>query len=123
MAFISPIRKASAPEDPWIELDFGKATTVNEFRIKEGPSSSVIRYMIQCWDEKSSRWVSCFNGRAIGADFVAPIVSRTTRKARLSVVRTESGAPCIAEFKAYNDTSGRVFSVARGGVPPGRAGK
>jgi len=115
--------KASAQENPWIELDFGGATAVNEFRIREDPASSVIRYVIQCWDEKSSTWMSCFNGRAIGADFVAPIVGRTVRKARLLVIRTESGAPSIAEFAAYNDTTGEVFNVARGGVPPNRAGK
>jgi len=115
--------KATATQHQWIELDFGKPTTVNEFRVKEDPSSSVIRYTIQCWDAKNSKWVGCFNGRAIGADFVAPIVSRTTQKARLLVVRTESGNPSIAEFAAYNDTSGEVFNVPRGSVPPGRVGK
>ncbi len=115
--------KAATAEDEWIQLDFGKPATVNEFKIKEAPSSSVVRYVIQCWDDKQSKWIGCFNGRGIGSEFVAPIVSRSTQKARLLVMRTKSGNPGIAEFAAYNDTSGEVFNVARGGVPPGRAGK
>jgi len=99
--------KAAAPTGQWLELDFGKPTTVNEFRIKEAPSSSVIRYAVELWSERTSRWVGVFNGRAIGPDFIAPIVSRTTRKARLLVLRTESGSPSISEFAAYNDTTGR----------------
>jgi len=115
--------KAASSEDQWIQLDFGKPTTVNEFKIKEDPSSAIIRYVIRCWDEKNSKWVSCFNGRAVGAEFVAPIVSRTTNKARLLVRTTTSGNAGIAEFAAYNDTSGEVINVPRGGVPPTRIGK
>jgi hypothetical protein len=109
--------------DSWIQLDFGKATTVNEFRIKEKPSSSVIRYCIEYWDIKSSKWMSCFNGRAIGADFIAPIVSRITSKARLRVLQTKSGKSNIAEFTAYNDTSGNKFNVSRGDKTPNHVGK
>jgi hypothetical protein len=115
--------KATAPEDQWIQLDFGKPVTVNEFKIKEDPSSSVIRYVIECWDDKASKWVGCFNGRAIGAEFVAPIVSRTASKARLMIRKTTKDNPSIGSFEAYNDTTGEVFNVARGGVPPARAGK
>jgi len=115
--------KAAGAEDQWIQLDFGKPKTVNEFRIKEDPSSSVVRYVIQCWDDKESKWVGCFNGRTIGADFVAPIVSRTTPKVRLLVMRTDRGNPGITAFEAYNDTTGEVFNVARGGVAPARVGK
>ena len=97
--------KAAASTDQWLELDFGKPTTVNEFRIKEDTSSSVIRYVIELWSDRTSRWVGCFNGRAIGPDFIAPIVSRTIRKVRLLVVRTDNGNPCISEFEAYNDTT------------------
>jgi len=113
---------ASGAENQWIELDFGKPVTVNEFRIKEAPSS-IIRYVIQCWDDERSRWIGCFNGRTVGRDFIAPIVSRTTRKARLVVVKTTEGNPSIRSFEAYNDTTGEVFNVARGGVPPSRPGK
>ena len=67
--------------------------------------------------------MSCFNGRSIGAEFVAPIVARTTQKARLTIVQTAKGNPCIVEFEAYNDTAGEVFNVAAGGVPPARLGK
>ena len=115
--------KATAAEDQWIQLDFGKTVTVNEFKIKEDPSSSVIRYVIECWDDKTSKWVGCFNGRAIGAEFVAPIVSRTASKARLMIRKTTKDNPSIGSFEAYNDTTGEVFNVARGGVPAARAGK
>jgi len=105
--------KAQGSENEWIQLDFGKAVTVNEFKIKEEPSSSVVRYRIECWDDKESRWASCFNGRNIGGEFVAPIVGRTTTKARLLAIRTTSGNPAIAEFAAYHDTSGEVFNLSR----------
>lgn len=95
--------KAAAPTDQWIELDFGRPTTLNEFRIKEDASSSTARYVIECWDDKAAKWIGCFNGLTIGPDFMAPIVSRTTTKARLLVKRTLSGNPAIAEFQAYND--------------------
>jgi len=97
--------KATASTDQWLELDFGKPTTVNEFRIREHASSSIIRYAIELWSERRSRWVGCFNGRTIGPDFIAPIVSRTTRKVRLFIVRTTNGNPCIAEFEAYHGTA------------------
>jgi len=97
--------RAASAKDQWLQLDFARPTTINEFKIKEGPGSSIIRYAIECWDDKASRWISCFNGRAIGRDFMAPVVSRTTRKARLFVTRTVKGNPCIAEFEAYDDTT------------------
>ena len=115
--------KAAASEDQWLQLDFGRPTTVNEFKIKEGPSSAVVRYVIECWDDKDSKWVGCFHGRTIGAEFVAPIISRTTQKARLMIKQTSTGNPAISSFEAYNDTSGEVFNVPRGGVPPARVGK
>ncbi len=115
--------KPETPQDQWVQLDFGKTVTLNEFKIGEDPSSSAIRYVVECWDDEESKWVGCFNGRTIGADFIAPIVSRTTSKARLLVIRTTDGPPVIAEFAAYNDTGGEVFSVARGDTPPGRVGK
>lgn len=113
----------STGKDVWLELDFGKPTDVNEFKITEGPSSSVNRYVIQCWDDKESKWVGCFNGRNIGVGFVAPIVGRITQKARLLVLGTNSGPPGIVEFAAYNDTTGEVFNVPRGKETPGRVGK
>ncbi|MDP6634143.1 MAG: right-handed parallel beta-helix repeat-containing protein [Phycisphaerae bacterium] len=92
----------------WRQLDFGKPVVVNEFKIKEDASSSIERYVIEWWDAKASRWVGCFNGMAIGTEFVAPIVARTMTKARLRVIRTKKGNPRITEFKAYNDTTGAL---------------
>jgi len=118
----TPIQAASS-NDRRLQLDFARPTTINEFRIKEDASSSIIRYVIECWDAKDSRWVGCFNGRTIGPDFIAPIVSRTTQKARLFIMRTTGGNPAICSFEAYNDTTGEVFNVPVGGVPPTRPGK
>ena len=108
--------RAASAADQWLQLDFGGLKTLNEFKIKEDASSSVVRYVIECWDDRNSRWVGCFNGGTIGPDFMAPIVSRTTRKARLFVMRTTKGNPCIAEFEAYNDTTGRI-PITAGGQP------
>ncbi|MCX5656485.1 MAG: right-handed parallel beta-helix repeat-containing protein [Planctomycetota bacterium] len=98
--------KATSANDQWLELAFAGPQTINSFRIREDPSSSVIRYAIERWDEKDSRWASCFNGRAIGSDFVAPIVSRTAKKVRLRIMGTKSGNPAISAFEVYNDTAG-----------------
>ena len=106
--------KAASPNDQWLQLDFGRPTAVSEFRIREDTSSSVIRYAIEYWDAKASRWVSCFNGRTIGPDVIAPIVSRRTRKVRLLVMRTENGNPGIGSFGAYYDTTGWLPVKATG---------
>ncbi len=106
--------QAASATDQWLQIDFGRAATINEFKIKEDASSSIIRYVIECWDAKASRWVGCFNGMAIGAEFVAPIVGRTTTKTRLRVIRTTKGNPRIAEFEAYNDRTGALPITAGG---------
>jgi hypothetical protein len=107
--------KAASADDQWLELVFAGPQTVNEFKIKEDASSSVIRYAIECWDAKASRWASCFNGREIGPEFMAPIVSRTTKKVRLLIMRTRSGNPAIGAFEVYNDTTGGLPIKATGG--------
>jgi len=107
---------AAAPTNQWLTITFPAATVINEFKIREAPSSSVIRYAIECWDDKASRWISCFNGRAIGPEFMAPIVSRSTRAVRLFIMGTTSGNPSITEFEAYNDTKGWLPVTAGGDV-------
>jgi len=106
--------KATSANGQWLQLVFAGPQTVNEFRIKEDPSSSVIRYVIECWDAKASRWVGCFNGRTIGPDFIAPIVGRTTKKVRLLIMRTNGGNPSISAFAVYNDTTGGLPVKATG---------
>jgi len=118
-----PARVSTDKKEGWIQLNFGKPVTVNEFRIGEKPSSSVSRYAIECWDERRSKWVSCFNGRGIGPSFVAPIVSRTTSKARLRLMATKKGEPRIAEFAAFDDPTGEPWNVARGRPTPNRVGR
>jgi hypothetical protein len=107
--------KATSANDQWLELVFASPQMVNELKIKEDASSSITRYVIECWDAKVSRWVSCFNGRDIGPEFVAPIVGRRTRKVRLRIIRTESGNPAIGAFEVYNDTAGWLPVKANGG--------
>ena len=107
----------------WIQLNFGKPTTVNELRIREKESSKVFRYVIEAWDSRNSSWKSCFNGRFIGAGFVAPIVERRTTKVRLRVIGSEHGKPAIDEFAAFNDPVGEEWNVTRGESAPARVGR
>ena len=95
---------------------------INEFKLKE-EAPSIARYVIQCWDEKKAQWVGCFNGAGIGAEFVAPIVSRTTSKARLLIIRANNDKFALSAFEAYNDSPGEALNVPMGGVPPNRVGK
>lgn len=115
--------KATAGTDQRLELDFGRPTTVNEFRIKEAPSSSIARYVIECWDDQAAKWIGCFNGLKIGPDFIAPIVSRTTTKARLLVKRTDAGNPAIAEFEVYNDTTAGSSNPSPAATPRAAMGR
>ncbi|MBT3468867.1 MAG: prolyl oligopeptidase family serine peptidase, partial [Opitutae bacterium] len=110
-------------EEYWVELDFGRPTVVNEFRIKEKDGSSISRYLIELWDTNNSTWRNCFNGRFIGAEFVAPIVERTTTKARFRVIETRDGQPQIAEFAAFRDSLGEEWNVKRGDNTPNRVGR
>jgi hypothetical protein len=107
----------------WLELTFAAQTTINEFRLREEASSSIIRYAIEYWDTKSNQWRSCFNGRGIGGDFIAPIVSRSTRKVRLMILQTTAGNPGITEFGVYNDPVGTHFNDPTGAAAVGVVGK
>ncbi|MEI6605513.1 MAG: discoidin domain-containing protein [Verrucomicrobiota bacterium] len=106
--------KAGGSKDQWLELTFAAPVTINEIKLKEDSSSSIIRYVIEYWDAKVQKWTGCFNGRGMGQDFVAPIVSRSTRKIRLRVLETTDGNPCISEFGVYNDTPGDLFNDPTG---------
>ena len=114
---------ATAEKGSWVVLDFGSPLPISEFKIKEDPSSTVNRYVIEFWDEGKSDWVGCFNGAAIGGEFIAPIVSRTTRKARLAILRATAGEPKIVSFEAYGDAPGEIFNETAGGKPTTRTGK
>ncbi len=103
--------KADSDAEQWLQVEFARPTAINEFKISEAPSSSIIRYAIECWDDKLSRWVSCFNGRGIGPEFVAPIVGRTTTRARLRILRTNKGPAGIAEFAVYDDPPGKLLNL------------
>ena len=115
--------KAAGATKQWLQLDFGKLVAINEFRLKEAADSTVTRYVIESWDDKASRWAGCFNGRTIGPGFVAPVVGRTTRKVRLTILQTAGGAPGISEFEAYNDATGEVFNDPTGATAAGKVGR
>ena len=50
----------------------------------------------------------------VGREFMAPIVSRATRKVRLFVMEAAKGSPCIAEFGDHDDMSGGLRNIAAG---------
>jgi len=112
-----------APTDQWLQIVFPTPQTIHEFRIKEDPSSSVSRYVIQCWEPADKKWIACFNGRGIGRDFIAPIVSRTTRVVRLMILQTANGNPAISEFAVFNDPDGELFNDPTGTAALGVVGK
>ena len=97
--------QAATTNELWLQLEFAVPATVNELLLREEAASSILRYAIECWDETASRWVVCFKGRQIGREFMAPIVSRTTRKIRLRVEQTAGGLPALVEVGIYNDTT------------------
>ena len=105
--------KPSPEGAQWVQLVFPSERIINEVRLAEAPTSSVLRYEIQYADPTTRTWKSCFNGREIGPDFIAPIVARKTRGLRLRIFQTRSGTPVISEFAAYN-SKGRPFSDPNG---------
>jgi autotransporter-associated beta strand protein len=114
--------KPTGAAGEWLQLEFPAPIRINEFKIREDPSSSVIRYVIQRWDDAAGRWCDCFNGRGIGAEFVAPIVSRSTRLVRLMILQTTSGNPSIREFEVYHDATGELFSDLTGAAATNKYG-
>ncbi|MFT7513321.1 MAG: hypothetical protein ACI9QL_002532, partial [Candidatus Omnitrophota bacterium] len=114
--------RAASSEGQWVQLVFPTEQAIEEVRIKEDPSSSITRYEIQYADAKSRKWIGCFNGMAIGDDFIAPIISRKTRALRLRIIATQDGNPAIREFSAYH-AAGEAFNDADGTEATGRIGK
>jgi len=97
--------QAATTNELWLQLNFAVPMMVNEFLLREEASSSILRYAIECWDETAFRWVVCFKGRQMGREFMAPIVSRMTRKVRLRIEKTTGGLPAMVEIGVYNDTT------------------
>ena len=120
---LETVWQPASSKDEWLQINFKEPTKINEIKITEHKSSSILRYSIEFWDDVNSCWIGCFTGMRIGTAFVAPIVSRETTKVRLTVVKTENGNPCISAFGVYNDTSGESLNVKRGDQAPNRVGK
>ena len=116
-------RSGKNADSVWIEINFGKPAIINEFLIKEEKGSSITRYVIELWNTQNDKWMSCFNGRSIGQDFVAPIVQRETTKARLRVIQTQNNQAKVTEFSAFKDSHGEPWNVKRGDNTPNRVGK
>jgi hypothetical protein len=104
-------------------LEFPKPTLVSEFKLQEKPESKISRYVIECWDEQRNDWAGVFNGTAIGPQFLAPIVSRTTTKARVSVLQTTAGEPQLESVAAYHDSTGQFYSETTGSKPTKHVGQ
>ncbi len=85
----------------WLELDFGTPERVERVILRENAFSSVSRFVIQAWDERTASWRDCLNGSGIGPNFLATPVPVTTQKIRLLIHRTAYGSPAINEFEAY----------------------
>jgi len=100
----------AGPGEAWLQLTFSQPTTVNEFKLSEAAGSKITRYQIEYWNDQTGQWASCFNGRAIGQDFVAPIVPRSTTKVRFRIVQTSEGIPALSEFAVHYDTAGKVVN-------------
>jgi hypothetical protein len=110
----STVWKPVSSEGEWLQLVFPAPQAINEFRIREDPSSSITCYEIQYADAKTGDWIACFRGRDIGEGFIAPIVSRTTRGVRLRIIATSSGNPAISEFEVYSAPGGAAFNDPTG---------
>lgn len=122
-AKMTEMAAAAGATGPAFLLDFGRPVSINEFKLKEDPTSGISRYIIETWDEQKSQWKSCFNGMGIGGEFVCAIVPQTTSKARLRVIANSKEKTALTAFDAYNDPQGDALNVARGGDTPNRSGK
>ncbi len=122
-AKMTEMAAAAGATGPAFLLDFGRPVSINEFKLKEDPTSGISRYIIETWDDQKSQWKSCFNGMGIGGEFVCAIVPQTTSKARLRVIANSKEKTALTAFDAYNDPQGDALNVARGGDTPNRSGK
>lgn len=122
-AKMTEMTAAAGATGPAFLLDFGRPVSINEFKLKEDPTSGISRYIIETWDDQKSQWKSCFNGMGIGGEFVCAIVPQTTSKARLRVIANSKEKTALTAFDAYNDPQGDALNVARGGDTPNRSGK
>ena len=122
-AKMTEMAAAAGATGPAFLLDFGRPVSINEFKLKEDPTSGISRYIIETWDDQKSQWKSCFNGMGIGGEFVCAIVPQTTSKARLRVIANSKEKTALTSFDAYNDPQGDALNVARGGDTPNRSGK
>jgi len=122
-AKMTEIAAAADATGPTFLLDFGRAVSINEFKLKEAPASGISRYIIETWDDQKSQWKSCFNGMGIGGEFVCAIVPQTTSKARLRVIANSKEKAVLTAFDAHNDPPGDALNVARGSDTPNRPGK
>lgn len=93
---------ATSSTDQWIQLDFSSNKSINKFIVKEPGTSHIKRFQVQYWDSANSVWKSCFNGVAVGASRMMPIVPVTTSKVRFYICNTTSGNPSVSEFEVYN---------------------
>ena len=88
----------------WLEVDFGKPTTVNRTVLTENvPHLRITDYEIQYWD--GTNWQTCARGDSVGSKKENTFEEVTTTKLRLYVNKVTADSPSIEEFEVYYNDS------------------
>lgn len=88
----------------WLEVDFGKPTTVNRTVLTENvPHLRITDYEIQYWD--GANWKTCARGDSVGSKKENTFEAVTTTKLRLYVNKVTTDSPSIEEFEVYYNDS------------------
>ncbi|MDY3989039.1 MAG: glycosyl hydrolase [Massilioclostridium sp.] len=118
----------------WLEVDFGKPTTVNRTVLTENvPHLRITDYEIQYWD--GANWQTCARGDSVGSKKENTFEEVTTTKLRLYVNKVTADSPSIEEFEVYyndsenlaldkratdnanqNDNGGKAYFLRKGAV-------
>lgn len=93
-------RGASA-SNQWVQLDFGRAITLDKFVVEQAPGSAINDFVLQYWNGRV--WKDLFTSWSpMGSTRYLPTWGVTTARVRLFITSTAGGAPAISEFRAFN---------------------
>lgn len=91
----------------WVQLSFAKAVDLDTFIVEQASGSSINNFVLQYWN--GSSWKDIFTSWSpMGSKRYMPTWRITTTKVRLSINSTESGAPSICEFMAFDSKQAGV---------------
>lgn len=91
----------ASASDQWVQLDFKKSRTFEEFLVEQASGSCINNFVLQSWE--GGGWKDIFTScSALGPRKFMPVLPVSTSKVRLLIYSTASGAPAIAEFKAFD---------------------